>query len=291
LAAAQHTQIAYEVTDGVATITLDRPERLNAFTNVMAAELLDAFDDADADDEVRVVVVTGRGRAFCAGADLRAGGATFDPSAGEGLGAVADDGRFRDIGGMVAVRIYRMLKPVIAAVNGPAMGVAANMILPMDIRLAAEGARFGYVFTRRGIAPASASSWFLPRVVGMSRAAEWLLAGRTVSAAEALEAGLVRSVHAEGELLAAAHELAREIADNTSAVSVALTRQLLWQMAGEGHPMTAHRVDSRVLEAMGRSDDASEGIAAFTERRPAVFPMRVSTDLPDVFPWSPPPDF
>ncbi|MEY2407027.1 MAG: hypothetical protein QOG39_1943, partial [Acidimicrobiaceae bacterium] len=221
----EHEQITCEVAERVMTITLDRPDRLNAFTYRMHEELIDAFDRADADDDVRVVVVTGRGRGFCAGADLGTGGDTFDNA-----GAVGSSGVHRDEGGLVTLRIFRCTKPVIAAVNGPAVGVGVTMTLPMDIRLASESARFGFVFPRRGLVPEAASSWFLPRVVGISKAAEWTYTGRVFPAAEALEAGLVRSVHPDDELLPAAYALAREIADNTSAVSVALTRQMLWRM-------------------------------------------------------------
>jgi enoyl-CoA hydratase/carnithine racemase len=283
----EHEQISCEVTDKVLTITLDRPDRLNAFTYQMHTELIDAFDRADADDDVRVVVVTGRGRGFCAGADLGTGGETFDTT-----GAVAPSGGVhRDEGGLVTLRIFRSMKPVIAAVNGPAVGVGVTMTLPMDIRLASQSAKFGFVFARRGLVPEAASSWFLPKVVGISKAAEWTYTGRVFPASEALEAGLVRSVHPDDELLPAAYELAREIADNTSAVSVALTRQMLWRMAGESHPMAAHRVDSRGINAMGVSPDVREGVVSFLEKRPAQFTMRPSEDMPDFYPWWTEPDF
>jgi enoyl-CoA hydratase/carnithine racemase len=282
----EHEQITCEVADRVMTITLDRPDRLNAFTYRMHEELIDAFDRADADDDVRVVVVTGRGRGFCAGADLGTGGDTFDNA-----GAVGPSGVHRDEGGLVTLRIFRCTKPVIAAVNGPAVGVGVTMTLPMDIRLASESARFGFVFPRRGLVPEAASSWFLPRVVGISKAAEWTYTGRVFPAAEALEAGLVRSVHPDDELLPAAYALAREIADNTSAVSVALTRQMLWRMLGESHPMAAHRVDSRGINFMGASADVREGVASFLEKRPPQFTMRPSQDMPDFYPWWTEPDF
>jgi enoyl-CoA hydratase/carnithine racemase len=282
----EHEQITCEVADRVMTITLDRPDRLNAFTYRMHEELIDAFDRADADDDVRVVVVTGRGRGFCAGADLGTGGDTFDNA-----GAVGPAGVHRDEGGLVTLRIFRCTKPVIAAVNGPAVGVGVTMTLPMDIRLASESARFGFVFPRRGLVPEAASSWFLPRVVGISKAAEWTYTGRVFPAAEALEAGLVRSVHPDDELLPAAYALAHEIADNTSAVSVALTRQMLWRMLGESHPMAAHRVDSRGINFMGASADVREGVASFLEKRPPQFTMRPSQDMPDFYPWWTEPDF
>jgi enoyl-CoA hydratase/carnithine racemase len=285
----EHEQITCEVADKVLTITLDRPDRLNAFTYQMHTELLDAFDRADADDDVRVVVVTGRGRGFCAGADLETGGDTFDTAGA--AGPSGPSGVHRDEGGLVALRIFESTKPVIAAVNGPAVGVGVTMTLPMDIRLASESARFGFVFARRGLVPEAASSWFLPKVVGISKAAEWTYTGRVFPAAEALEAGLVRSVHPDDELLPAAYALAREIADNTSAVSVALTRQMLWRMLGESHPMAAHRVDSRGINAMGASPDVREGVMSFLEKRPAQFTMRPTQDMPDFYPWWTDPDF
>jgi enoyl-CoA hydratase/carnithine racemase len=281
-----YTDIAYDVDDRVLTITLDRPDRLNAFTVRMQEELIDAFDRSDADDDVRAVVVTGRGRGFCAGADLGGGGSTFDNSE-----AVSSGRPHRDGGGLVSLRIFGSTKPVIAAFNGPAVGVGVTMTLPMDIRLAAESAKFGLVFARRGIVPEAASSWFLPRLVGISRAAEWTYTGRVFPAREALEGGLVRAVYPDAELLPAAYALAREIADNTSAVSVALTRQMLWRMLGESHPMAAHRVDSDGINAMGRSADAREGVQSFLEKRPAAFTMRPSTDMPDFYPWWDEPEF
>jgi enoyl-CoA hydratase/carnithine racemase len=283
-------QIKYAVADSVATITLDRPDRLNAFTDTMMRELIQAFDYADADDAVRVVVVTGRGRAFCAGADLAEGGATFDPKRrekGDGgdLTAGGEAGLHRDGGGLVALRIFESLKPVIGAINGPAVGVGVTMTLPMDVRLASETARFGFVFARRGIVPEAASSWFLPRVVGISRAMEWSASGRIFDAQEALDGGLVRDLHPPDEVLPAAYALAAEIAENTAPVSVALTRQLMWRMLGADHPMQAHRIDSRAVDSRGASADAAEGVTAFLEKRAARFPLRVSSDMPEFFPW------
>jgi enoyl-CoA hydratase/carnithine racemase len=281
-----YEQITSELSDGILTLTLNRPERLNAWTGQMGSELMDAFDRADSDDDVRAVIVTGAGRGFCAGADLAAGGETFDyRKRGE------SDPVPRDSGGELTLRIFRSMKPVIAAINGPAVGVGATMTLPMDVRLASEEARMGFVFARRGIIPEACSSWFLPRVVGISRAMEWVATGRVFSAQEALEAGLVRSLHPPGELLAAARELAGEIAEYSAPVSVALARQLMWRMLGAEHPMLAHRADSRGMLARGQSADAVEGVTAFLEKRPADFPDRVSDGLPPVMPWWEEPDF
>src|SRR5437588_990759 len=280
----EREQIIEDLEDGILTITLNRPNRLNAWTETMAQELISALDRADADDHVRVVIITGAGRAFCAGADLEKGGETFDWRARESA-----DGAPRDNGGRFTLRVFESLKPVIAAVNGPAVGVGVTMTLPMDIRLAADDARFGFVFARRGIVPEAASSWFLPRVVGISQALEWVSTGRVFSAQEALSGGLVRSLHPGQELLDAARALAREIAENTAPVSVALARRMLWRMLGAEHPMLAHRADSRGMFARGQSADAREGVSAFLEKRPAEFPDRVSDGLPDVFPsWRAP---
>jgi enoyl-CoA hydratase/carnithine racemase len=279
-----YSQISYEIADGVGTVTLDRPDALNAFTEQMMNELLDVFDRIDADDEVRAVIVTGRGRGFCAGADLSGGGETFNT--GEGAGHVPRDG-----GGRVTLRIFDCTKPVIAAINGPAVGVGVTMTLPMDIRLASTAARFGFVFTRRGLVPEACSSWFLPRVVGISQASEWVCTGRVFPADEALAGGLVRSLHAPDDLLPAARAIAEEIASTTSPVSVALSRHMLWRMLGASHPMEAHRVDSRGIAIRGRSPDVREGIASFMEKRPPHFPGRVSEGLPDVFPGWLAPEF
>jgi enoyl-CoA hydratase/carnithine racemase len=277
-------QIRTAVDDGVLTITLNRPDRLNAWTVTMGRELIAAIDRADADDDVRVVVVTGAGRGYCAGADLAGGGETFDWRQRESSDSVPRDG-----GGRFTLRLFECTKPVIAAINGPAVGIGATMTLPMDVRIAAEDARVGFVFARRGIVPEACSSWFLPRVVGISRAMEWVATGRVFSAQEALEAGLVRSLHPAGELLDAAYALAREIADNAAPVSVALARRMMWTMLGAEHPMLAHRADSRGMLARGQSADAREGIASFLEKRPAKFSDRVSDGLPELFPgWTPP---
>ena len=281
-----YTQILLDVADGVATITLNRPEQLNAFTNTMMRELIDAFDVCDANDEVRAVIVTGAGRGFCAGADLSSGGSTF---AKGGSDVTTSSGVPRDGGGLVALRIFESTKPVIGAINGAAVGVGVTMTLPMDIRLASENAKFGFVFARRGIVPEAASSWFLPRLVGISQAAEWVYTGRLIPATEARDGGLVRSVHAPEDLVPTARAIAAEIAENTAPVSVALSRQMMWRMMGASHPMEAHRVDSRAIAVRGASADAVEGVESFLEKRPARFPMRVSDGLPEVFPdWQDP---
>ena len=276
-----YAEIRYEVAERIATITLHRPEKMNAFTHVMRDELIDAFGRADADDEVRAVIVTGAGRAFCAGADLSAGSSTFDYAKREGLTAQTH----RDGGGMVTLRLFEMKKPVIAAVHGPAVGIGATMLLPMDVRLASTDARFGFVFARRGIVPEACSSWFLPRVVGIGQALEWTLSGRVFGAAEAQAGGLVSKVVAPDALLPVARALALEIAQNTAPVAVALARQMMWRMLGVDHPMEAHKVDSRGIFMLGQSADVAEGIAAFKEKRAPRFPMRASRDMPAFYPW------
>jgi enoyl-CoA hydratase/carnithine racemase len=292
-AAVSYSEIEYSVADRIATITLDRPERLNAFTLVMRGELIDAFDRADADDDVRAIVVTGRGRAFCAGADLGRGAGTFDHDAIKevmpGAYDTFEDGEPRDGGGTVALRIARSLKPVIAAINGPAVGIGVTMTLPMDVRLAADDARFGFVFARRGIVTEAASSWFLPRLVGIAQAMEWAATGRVFDADEALRGRLVSRVYPAERLLDAAYELAREIADNTSAVAVAAVRRLMWSGLGAASPWDAHRADSLLMRALGAAPDAAEGVTAFLEKRPARFPMKVSQDLPAELPIWPHP--
>ena len=272
--------------DGIFTLTLNRPERLNAFTPQMCAEMIAAFDLADADDAVRAVIVTGEGRAFCAGADLSAGGATFDYATREG-GETIDPGdeRARDNGGRLTLRIFAAKKPVIGAINGAAVGIGATMLLPMDFRLASDAARFGFVFARRGIVPEAASSWFLPRLVGIGQALDWCYSGRVFDAAEALAGGLVRSVHTADDLLPAARALARELTADSAPVSVALTRQMMWRMMGAAHPIEAHRLDSRLVRARGAMADAQEGVASFLEKRPAAYTDTVSGDLPHVSPW------
>ncbi|MHA6616361.1 crotonase/enoyl-CoA hydratase family protein [Pseudonocardia sp. DLS-67] len=285
----EYTEIRLDVADGVATITLHRPDRLNAFTTTMLRELLAAFDATDADEDVRVVLMTGAGRGFCAGADLGRGARTFDASDERRSAERGDLGRIggapRDGGGIVSLRIAASVKPVIVAYNGPAVGVGATMTLPADIRIAAESARFGFVFARRGLVPEAASSWFLPRIVGISQAMEWVATGRVFDAAEALAGRLVSRVVPDAELLPTARALAAEIAENTSAVSVALSRRMLWSMLGASTPWEGHRVDSNAIFRVGQGPDAKEGVTSFLEKRPPTFPGRVADHLDVVPAW------
>lgn len=277
--------IRYDVADRIATITLHRPDRLNAFTRRMAAELIAAFDRADADDEVRAVIVTGAGRAFCAGADLEGGGETWGRHA-EAMAAMSGQERYTgDDGGQVTRRIFDFNKPVIAAINGAAVGVGITMTLAMDVRMAVADAKIGFVFTGRGIVPEACSGWFLPRLVGISRALEWVYSARVFRAEEGLAAGLLRSVHSADELMASARSLAREFIDNSSTVSVAVARHMMWRMPAAPHPIDAHEVDTAALAALGKSADAREGITAFLEKRKPRFLDRVSRDMPSFFPW------
>jgi enoyl-CoA hydratase/carnithine racemase len=273
-----YEHINYAIENRVATITLNRPDQLNAFTTIMMNELVDAFDRTDRDDEVSVVIVTGAGRGFCAGADMSLGERTFGRGNAEEPAGLA-----RDRGGVVSLRIFRSLKPVIAAINGPAVGAGITMTLPMDIRMICTDAKVGFVFNRRGLNPEAASSWFLPRLVGMQTAAEWVFTGRLLTAADVLKGGLVRSLHDPDDLLPAARVLALEIAENTAPVSAAIARQLMWRMLTSAHPMDAHRAESRAVRVRGASADAAEGVESFLGKRSPVFPMRVSTDLPQVF--------
>ena len=280
-----YTQISLDISEGIATLTLNRPEKMNAFTNTMMNEIIDAMDQTDADDSVRAVIFTGAGtRAFCAGADLTPddGRAVFSDS-----NPVDDlsDSRVRDGGGKLTLRLFQSKKPLISACNGAAVGVGATMQLPMDIRLASDTARFGFVFARRGIVPEACSSWFLPKIVGVNQALEWCMTGRIFDAQEALRGGLVRSVHPQAELMDAARGIAREIADNTSAVSVAMTRAMLWRLPSGDHPMEAHKVDSRAIYRLSKGLDATEGVQSFLEKRAPVFPAKVSADMPDFYPW------
>ena len=281
--------IVYKKENQILTITLNRPERLNAFTCQMMDDLITAFDKAGKDDDIRVVVVTGAGRGFCAGADLGAGADTFNRDVRDNKDQRPIKGKnlewLRDGGGRTTLAIYECPKPIIAAINGPAVGVGVTMTLPMDIRLASDKARFGLVFARRGLVPEAASSWFLPRIVGISKALEWTYSGKVFSPEEALSGGLIRSVHSSEELLEEAYKISNEIIENTSAVSVALTRQMLWKMLGADHPMEAHKVDSRAIYALGKGEDAKEGVNSFLEKRTPEFPNKVSKDMPEFFPW------
>lgn len=288
-------QIRLEKDGAVAVLTLDRPEKMNAFTGKMMFEMMEAFDLTDADDEVRAVIVTGEGeRAFCAGADLTEGAKTFDyeaRAADREPGRTSEEDIRRDGGGRLTLRIFESLKPVIGAINGAAVGVGVTMQLPMDIRIAADTARFGFVFNRRGINPEAASAWFLPRLVGISRALEWCYSGRVFPAEEALAGGLVRSLHPQGELMEAARTIASEIAENTAPVSTTLTRHMMWRMLGAAHPMEAHIVDSAAIYERGQSEDAREGVMSFLEKRQPSYPVKVSDGLPSFWPWWETPDF
>ncbi len=286
-----YQEIKYEVAERVLTITLNRPDRMNAFTRVMMTELIDAFDRADADDEVRAIVVTGAGKAFCAGADLGKGGEAFDYKKPGNEVTKSQVDEHRDGGGLVALRIFRSIKPVIAAMNGSAVGIGLTMTLPMDVRIVSEDAKLGFVFVRRGIAPEACSSWLLPRIVGIAQAQEWVLTGRIFKAQEALAGRLVSRILPTAEVYPAALALAKEIAENTSAISVALSRQMLWTMLGAPDPMDGHRVESKAIFYMGQSADAREGVLSFLEKRPAKFSMKPSKDMPDFYPWRDEPPF
>jgi len=289
-----YKEIITDVADNILTITLNRPEKLNAFTGTMMHEMIDAFQTANKDDAIRCIIVTGAGRGFCAGADLSAGASTFDATqrrdrpernAGPVDQVNWSDERVRDGGGRLTLEIYECLKPVIAAVNGPAVGIGVTMQLAMDIRIASEQARFGFVFSRRGIVPEAASSWFLPRLVGIQQALAWCYSGKVFGAQEALASGLVAEIVPPDQLLPRARAIAKEIVDNTAPVSIALIRQMMWRMLGADDPMEAHKVDSRGIYSRGASPDVKEGVVSFLEKRPAKFPQKVSADMPPYFPW------
>jgi enoyl-CoA hydratase/carnithine racemase len=277
------TETRLEVSGGIATVTLHRPERMNAFTPTMAQELIDIFAEADRDDSIRVLVVTGAGKAFCAGADLSFGASTFDISKREGREIPISE--HRDRGGTVALAIFNCRKPVIGAINGHAVGVGITMTLPMDIRIAAEDAKIGFVFARRGVVPEACSSWFLPRLVGVARAAELVYTGRVFRAEEEAASGLFNYVVPREEVLPRALEIASEIANNTSAVSVALSKALLWHGLSEQDPQSMHLIDSRCFYWCGRQKDALEGVQSFLEKRSPQFTMSPTADMPDFFPW------
>jgi len=285
--------ILTDISENIFTITINRPDKLNALNMQMIHDLVDAFDQADTDDAVRAIIVTGAGRAFCAGADLSTGAKTFDREARPDRPQVPNgpDGKpdlshenARDGGGRITLRIFNCHKPVVAAVNGPAVGIGVTMLLPMDVRIASTDARFGFVFSQRGIVPEAASSWFLPRVVGIAQALDWCYSGRVFGADEALQGGLISRVVAPGELIETARSIARGYCEKTSAVSVAVIRQMMWRMLGASHPMEAHRIDSRAMFHRGRGDDVKEGIASFLEKRPSRFTDTVSGQMPDL-PW------
>lgn len=291
-----YKQIKTDLKDNILTITLYRPDNMNAYTAVMSNELVDAFTKANANDEVRCIVVTGEGKYFCAGADLSGGAQTFDIKGNVDTFGVSEknqdeseidwnDPKMRDIGGILTLCIFESLKPVIGAINGPAVGIGSTMLLPMDFRIASSEARFGFVFTRRGVVPESCSSWFLPRLVGVSKALDWMMTGRIFTAQDALESGLVSGIYPPNDLLPQAYAIARDIIENTSSLSVAVTRQLLWKMLGADHPMEAHKVESRAFLMLGMSPEAYEGVMSFLEKRPPHFPGKVSKDMPKVFPW------
>jgi len=281
----KYETLRYEVDNRILTLTLNRPDRMNAFTGQMCRELIAAFDQADADDNIKVVIVTGAGRAFCAGADLERGGETWGKHSEHLAKQSKADRYIGDGGGQVTRRLFDFNKPVIAAINGPAVGVGVTMTLAMDIRLAAPNVKMGFVFAGRGILPEACSSWFLPRIVGISKALEWCYSARVFKSEEALEAGLVRSLHAPEELLPAARALAQEFIDNSSAVSIAMVRHMMWRMLSAPHPIDAHEVDTAGIAALGKSADAREGITAFLEKRKANFSDRVSQNMPTFFPW------
>ncbi len=280
-----YQQILYYVDEGILTITLNRPDKLNAFTAQMMREMIDALDRADADDGVKAIIVTGAGRGFCAGADLSSGADTFNADSATKKQTSDQAKSIADGGGLLTLRIFDCLKPIISACNGPAVGIGATMQCAMDIRLASNSAKYGFVFSKRGIVPEACSSWFLPRLVGISQALEWTYSGRVFNADEALNGGLVRSLHEPEDLLPAARKLALEFADQTSSLSIALIRNMMWKMLGADHPVVAHNIDSRGVNAMGKSPDAKEGVSSFLEKRPADFPGKVSSEMPDFFPW------
>jgi enoyl-CoA hydratase/carnithine racemase len=300
---ADYNTIKVDISEGILTLTMNRPDKMNAFTSEMMQEMISAFDVADADDSVRAVIVTGAGdRAFCAGADLSAGAKTFDYADRDdrdtNAGAVNADGSIdlshedaRDGGGRLTLRIFNCKKPVIGAINGAAVGIGVTMQLPMDFRLASSNARFGFVFARRGIVPEAASSWFLPRLVGISQALEWCYSGRVFGAEEALKGGLVHSIHAPEDLVAAARAFAHELTAESAPVSIALTRQMMWRMLGAAHPMEAHKLDSRAIWARGAAGDAKEGVSSFLEKRSAVYPDKVSENFPHFSPWMDEPSY
>jgi enoyl-CoA hydratase/carnithine racemase len=283
--------VTYQCEDGIAIITLNREDKLNAFNLKMADQIIAHLDETDQDDAVKAVIFTGAGRAFCAGADLSGGGDTFSKASG-GNDAKGADGSIdysaesvRDIGGLVTLRIFDSKKPVIAAINGAAVGVGITMTLAMDIRLGSEHTKAGFIFAKRGIVPEAASSYFLPRIVGISKALEWCYSGKILKPTELHDAGLLNEIVPHEQLLARAKEIAQQFIQDCAPVSISLTRQMLWRGLGMSHPMEAHRVDSRAAAWRARSADIKEGVESFLEKRAPKFTDRVSRDMPDFYPW------
>ena len=262
-------------------ITFTRPDEMNTFSGKMMVEIMETLDEAESDDSVRSVIFTGSGRAYCAGADLSQGEKTFDWSKRDSK----VNGVAIDTGGMLTLKLYDFKKPIIAAINGSAVGVGVTMTLPMDVRIASDNAKFGFVFAKRGIVPEACSSWFLPRIVGVSQSLEWMMSGEVFSAEEALKGKLIREVTSQENLVPRALEIAQKFSDKTSAVSVSLTRQMVWKMLGEKHPMSAHKIDSRGVYYLGRSNDVAEGISSFLEKRDPEFSDTVSKNMPEYYPW------
>jgi len=277
--------VTVDVEDRIATITINRPEKLNTYTIQMMEDLIRAFDLTDAEDDVGAVIVTGAGRNFCSGLDLSDGEETFDYAKRPERRSLSELERIRDLGGILTLRIFDSVKPVIAACNGAAIGIGVTMQLAMDIRLGSTQARYGFVFARRGIVVEGCASYFLPRIVGVSTALEWCYSGRLIPAEEALARGMVRSLYEPDELLPAARALAHTLIDDTAPVSLAITRQAIWRMLGADHPMEAHKIESRAISERSRTTEVRDGIRAFLEKRPAKFPDKVSSDMPGFYPW------
>ena len=279
----EYKNILLEQQDNIAVLSLNRPNKLNAFTFSMMEEMIAALDALDADDSVHALIITGKGRAFCAGADLSSGQDTFNPSFDDF--AVQESDFRRDSGGILTLRMYKFLKPIVVACNGPAVGIGASMQLAADIRLASDQARFGFVFNNRGIVPDACSSWFLPKIVGISRALELTYSGRIIDAQEALQLNLVSSIHDSENLLSNAVDITKKMVQNSAPVSISLTRQMLWRSLESSGPYDAHVIESKAIDSRGASEDAKEGVSSFLEKRPAEFKNKVSSDMPEFFPW------
>ena len=278
-----YKNILLEQRDNIAVLSLNRPNKLNAFTFSMMEEIIHALDALDVDDSIHALIITGKGRAFCAGADLSSGKETFNPSFDDF--AVQESNFRRDSGGILTLRMYKFLKPIVIACNGPAVGIGASMQLAADIRLASDQARFGFVFNNRGIVPDACSSWFLPKIVGISSALELTYSGRIIDASEALKLNLVSSIHDSENLLDYAIDFAKNMVKNSAPVSIALTRQMLWRSLEGSGPYDAHIVESKAIDSRGASKDAKEGVNSFLEKRAAEFKNQVSSDMPEFFPW------